>query len=88
VNYLIVSSVRRVERCSGFNMRSARMRVNLKMCRQHHKNNIRVDLLLGNGRETNSETSLAASQQILNKQQLNYKSEEWCFFLAVRAEML
>jgi hypothetical protein len=38
-----------------------------------------VDPLLGNDRETNNETRLAARQQILNKQQLNYNSEELCF---------
>jgi hypothetical protein len=40
---------------------------------------VRVDSLLGNDRKTNNETTLAARRQILNKQQLNYNSEEQCF---------
>jgi hypothetical protein len=35
-----------------------------------------IDPLLGNDRETNNETTPAAGQQILNKQQLNYKNAE------------
>jgi hypothetical protein len=43
--------------------------------------------LLVNDRETNNETTLAAGQQILNKQQLNYKNEDGVFY-AVRAKSL
>jgi hypothetical protein len=42
--------------------------------------------LLGNDSETNKETTLAARQQILNKQQLNYNRNG--VFYAVRVEML
>jgi hypothetical protein len=44
------------------------------------------DLLLGNDRETNNETTLAARQQNFVKQQLNYNTDGVLY--ALRAEML
>jgi hypothetical protein len=52
-------------------------------CRMHGREEEyilwRTDPLLHNDHETNNEATPAARQQILNKQQLNYNSEERCF---------
>jgi hypothetical protein len=38
-----------------------------------------LDLLLGNDREANNKTTIAARQEILNKQQFNYSSVNGVF---------